>query len=120
MTPGERFAASRTIRRNQRRLRAWSRHAPSNYLHKWFLVDAELARRGGRFLQAERSYEEAIRLASQHGVLPDEALANELAGEFELQRGRTISGRAHLAEAHKAYVHRGSRCLFGVARAAPS
>ena len=120
MTLGERFAASRTIWRNQRRLRAWARHAPSNYLHKWFLVDAELARRDGRFLRAERSYEEAIRLSSQHGVLPDEALANELAGEFELERGRTISGHAHLVEARKAYLHWGSEaCVEWLERRHP-
>ena len=46
MAGGARLAAMRTIRRNQRRLRTWSRHAPENYLHKWVLVNAELARLG--------------------------------------------------------------------------
>ena len=98
----------RTIRRNQRRMRAWSRHAPENYLHKWTLVAAELARVSGRELDAERAYQQAILLASRHGALPDEPLAHELAGEFELARGRVTSGRAHLAEARDAYRQWGS------------
>jgi predicted ATPase/class 3 adenylate cyclase/GAF domain-containing protein len=108
MAAGARLGAMRTIRRNQRRLRTWSRHAPENYLHKWTLVNAELARLGGRELQAERGYQEAIELSSRHGALPDEALAHELAGEFELARGRATSGRAHLVEARDAYRHWGA------------
>jgi predicted ATPase/class 3 adenylate cyclase len=108
MAVGARLAAMRTIRRNQRRLRTWSRHAPENYLHKWVLVNAELARLRGHELEAERAYQEAIQLASRHGALPDEALAHELAGEFELARGRATSGRAHLFEARDAYSHWGS------------
>ena len=103
-----RLAAMRTIRRNQRRLRIWSRSAPENYLHKWVLVQAELARLRGRELEAERGYEEAIGLASRHGVLPDEALGHELAAEFELARGRVTSGRAHLVEARELYRHWGA------------
>jgi predicted ATPase/class 3 adenylate cyclase/tRNA A-37 threonylcarbamoyl transferase component Bud32 len=103
-----RLAAMRTIRRNQRLLHAWSRHAPENYLHKWALVNAELARLRGRELKAERAYQEAIELASRHGALPDEALAHELTAEFELARGRTTSGRAHLFEARDVYRHWGA------------
>ena len=108
MTASARLAAMRTIRRNQRRLRTWSRFAPENYLHKWTLVNADLARVSGRELQAERGYQDAIELASRHGVLADEALAHELAGEFELARGRDTSGRAHLVEARDAYRHWGA------------
>ena len=103
-----RLAAMQTIRRNQRRLRIWSRQAPENYLHKWVLVNAELARVAGRELEAQRGYVKAIGLASRHGVLPDEGLANELAAEFELARGRVTSGRTHLAEARELYRHWGS------------
>ncbi len=108
MASGARQAALRKVRRNQRSLRDWSRHAPENYLHKRVLVDAELARLDGRIMDAERAYQEAILLASRHGVLPDEALAHELAGEFELARDRPTAGRAHLVEAREAYRHWGS------------
>jgi predicted ATPase/class 3 adenylate cyclase/GAF domain-containing protein len=108
MSIGAGRAAMRTIRRNQRHLRSWSRNAPENYLHKWVLVNAELARLGGRELEAERAYQESIELASRHGALPDEALAHELAGEFELARGRVTAGLAHLTEARDAYRHWGS------------
>jgi hypothetical protein len=102
-TASARWRALRTVRRNQGRLRTWSRHAPDNYRHKRLLVEAELARLRGRVVQAEQAYEQAIALAGRHGALPDEALANELAGEFELTRGRTTAGRTYLAEARDAY-----------------
>jgi len=108
MNAAERRAALRTIRRNQRRLRTWSRHAPHNYLHKHRLLEAERARLNGRVLDAEQAYDEAIRLANRHGVLPDAALAHELAGEFELARGRPTAGRAHLHEARQGYRHWGA------------
>src|SRR5260370_11759945 len=63
MAGGTRLAAMRTIRRNQRRLRTWSRHAPENYLHKWVLVNAELARLRGREFEPDRAYQAAIHLA---------------------------------------------------------
>ncbi len=126
-TAGARRAALRIVRRNRRRLRAWSRHAPENYLHKQILVEAELARLNGRVVQAEQSYQRAITLAGRHGALSDEALAHELAGEFELARGRPTAGRAHLAEARDAYRQWGAWAwvehleqrhadLFGAAR----
>ncbi len=126
-TAAARRAALRIVRRNRRRLRAWSRHAPDNYLHKQILVEAELARLNGRVVQAEQSYQRAIALAGRHGALPDEALAHELAGEFELARGRPTAGRAHLAEARDAYRQWGAWAwvehleqrhadLFGAAR----
>jgi predicted ATPase/class 3 adenylate cyclase len=102
-TASARWRALRTVRRNQGRLRTWSRHAPDNYRHKWLLVEAELARLRGSVMQAEQAYEQAIALAGRYGALPDEALANELAGEFELARGRATAGRAYLAEARDAY-----------------
>lgn len=126
-TAAARRAARRTVRRNQRRLRAWSHHAPENYRHKRLLVEAELARSRGRVQQAENAYHQAIALAGLNGALPDEALAHELAGEFELTRGRPTAGRAHLAEARDAYRQWGAWAwvehleqrhagLFGAAR----
>lgn len=99
----ERRRAMRTIRHNQRRLRKWSEHAPENYLHKFTLVEATLSRLRGRLIEAERQYEEAIRLARRYGALPDEALTHELAGEFQLERGQETAGRARLNEAHRIY-----------------
>lgn len=123
----ERRAALRTIRRNRRRLRTWSRHAPQSYLHKQRLLEAGIARLDGRVLEAEEAYADAIRLANRHGMVADEALAHELAGEFELARGRTTPGRAHLHEARQGYRHWGAMAwvaqleqrhagIFGAAR----
>ena len=130
MSRRERWRALRKIRHNQRRLRTWSRHAPENYLHKFVLVDAALARLRGRPMQADRGYEEAIQLAHRHGALHDEALAHELAGEFQLARGHETAGRAHLTEARQFYrrwgalawvdhIERRHPAIFGESRFVP-
>ena len=108
MSRPERRRALRRVRANQRRMRRWSRCASENYRHKWLLVNAELERLRGRALAAERGYEEAIGLAHRHGALHDEAMAHELAGEFQLARGYETSGRAHLLEAQRAYERWGA------------
>jgi class 3 adenylate cyclase len=103
MSRRQRWQAIGRVRRNQRRLKRWSRHAPENYLHKFTLVDAALARLRGRHVEAAQGYEQAIQLARKHGAMQDEAMAHELAGEFQLSRGQETAGRAHLMEARSIY-----------------
>jgi class 3 adenylate cyclase len=103
MTPWQRQKAMWRIKINRRSLKSWSRHAPENYLHKLALVDAEIARIRGKVLQAEQAYEDAIHLAHEHGALHDEALAYELAGEFQLSLGHEVSARAYLQGARNVY-----------------
>lgn len=91
--PNEDLAPARAA---LRRLRAWARHAPQNYAHRAALVAAELARIGGDHLTAGESYERAIALAGEHGLVHEEALACERAAGFYRDRGR----QTRLAEAH--------------------
>ena len=51
------------------------------------MVDAELARLEGRELEAERSYEQAIRAARASGFINNEALTCEMAARFYANRG---------------------------------
>ena len=107
-TASARWRALRTVRRNQGRLRTWSRHAPDNYRHKWLLVEAELARLRGSVMQAEQAYEQAIALAGRYGALPDEALAN--------RAGRRIRAGARPRHRRPRLPRRGTRCLPAVGR----
>src|SRR5262249_19738359 len=68
------------------------------------LVGAEIARLEGRELDAERLYERAIRSAHEQEFIHHEALANELAGRFALQRGLETAGAAHLRHARACYA----------------
>jgi predicted ATPase/signal transduction histidine kinase len=98
----------RKIRRNQKRLKYWSRFAPANFLHKWHLVEAELARYGGRTLAAVKAYEHAVKCAAESGFLGEEALALELAGQFHLEQGHETVAGSFLRKAHHCYQRWGA------------
>jgi hypothetical protein len=66
------------------------------FRHKYALVSAEIARLNGRELDAMRQYEDAIRLAREHGFLQDEALAYELATRFCAATSFETTGEAFL------------------------
>jgi predicted ATPase/signal transduction histidine kinase len=95
----ERKALLTTVEQHARDLKKWASHAPMNYANKWWLVEAERLRVLGRHDRAAECYSQAIKLAKQHEFLHEEALANELAGRFFLQRGDTTVARAFIIEA---------------------
>ncbi|MBD1810024.1 AAA family ATPase [Microcoleus sp. FACHB-SPT15] len=88
---------------NQEKIQKWADHAPMNYLHKFYLVEAEKARVLGQVLEAEDFYERAISGASDNGYLQEEALAYELAAKFHLFRDREKFAQTYMKEAHYCY-----------------
>jgi predicted ATPase/class 3 adenylate cyclase/tRNA A-37 threonylcarbamoyl transferase component Bud32 len=93
---------------NQKKLKKWANHAPMNYWHKFYLVEAESARVFGKNQAAMEYYDQAIALASEHEYLNDEALANELAGQFYMTQGQEHFAYHYLHEAHYAYSQWGA------------
>ncbi len=91
------------IRKSQKKMRHWANYAPENFLQKWHLVNAELARQTGRVLDANRSYEQAIHWARAYDFLSDEALAKELAGAHYLAQGCESIAEVYLREAQRHY-----------------
>jgi predicted ATPase/signal transduction histidine kinase len=87
----------------QKKLKLWSRHAPMNCRHKWQLVEAERYRVLGRNDRAVACYEQAARGARNNGFLSDEALANELAGNFYLALDKEPAARLYIDEARFRY-----------------
>jgi len=69
------------------KLRAWASHCPANFDNRYLLVAAELARIGGRDMEAMRAYDAALASARSAGFVHHEALAAELAAGFYRQRG---------------------------------
>jgi PAS domain S-box-containing protein len=93
---------------NQEKLKSWAQHAPMNYQHKYYLVEAELARVSGHPLEAREYYDQAILLARTYNYLNEEALANELAAQFYLARGHSHVAHHYLADAYSAYMRWGA------------
>jgi len=96
------------LKRHLAKLEHWAGHCPANFRSRHALVAAELARIEGRALQAMDLYEEAIRSARTSGFVHIEALANELAGRFHLERGFETVARAYLRDARSCYLRWGA------------
>ena len=97
------------VEENQQKMKYWAFHGPMNYQHKYNLVEAEKARVLGQSFSAMEYYDLAIDGAKENGYVQDEALANELAGEFYLALGRNKVARTYLIDAYYAYIRWGAK-----------
>jgi len=93
---------------NQEKMQFWASYAPGNFQHKYDLVEAEKARFLGQKEKAIDLYEQAITEARLLGYIQEEALANELAGEFHLAEKRENLGRFYITEAYYGYIRWGA------------
>ncbi|AFZ17589.1 PAS domain S-box [Allocoleopsis franciscana PCC 7113] len=104
----EKVAWLNCVNTNQEKMQKWAEHAPMNYLHKFYLVEAEKARVLGQFLEAEEFYERAIAGAAENEYIQEEALAYELAAKHYLARGREKIAQTYMKEAHYCYSRWGA------------
>ena len=79
-----------------------------NYLHKYYLVEAEKQRVLAQYLQAIDNYEQAIKLAKINDYPNDLALARELTAKFYLTWGKKDIARLYLTEAYYSYARWGA------------
>ncbi|HEY9667057.1 MAG TPA: AAA family ATPase [Coleofasciculaceae cyanobacterium] len=100
----DRSESLRQVELNQTQMQQWVSHAPSNFQHKYELVEAEKARVLGQEWQAAEFYEQAIKHAGDNGYIQEEALACELAAEFYLARGMDRIAQTYMKEAHYGYT----------------
>ncbi|WP_414569890.1 AAA family ATPase [Nostoc sp. CCY 9925] len=96
------------VAENQAKMQNWAHHAPMNYLHKWYLVEAERHRVLGEVVEAMDAYDRAIALARENQYLQEEALANELAAKFYLANNRITIAKAYFQEARYGYLRWGA------------
>ena len=94
---------------NQLMMQHWSDHAPMNYLHKFYLVEAEKYRVLGENAEAIEYYDRAIASAQENGYLNDQALAYELAAKFYQEWGKNKIARVYLADAYYSYLRWGAK-----------
>ncbi len=102
-------ALLKRINKNQRFLKKQAEHAPMNYLHKWYLVEAELLKVKGQDQVAREHYEKAIDLARDYEYLNEEALACELAGKFYRMCSKRFLAETYLQQAAQAYQRWGAK-----------
>jgi predicted ATPase/signal transduction histidine kinase len=107
-SPEQRDLHRRALGEHCERIALWTENCPENFANRKALISAEIARLDGRDLDAEHLYEDAVRLAREHGFLQNQAFACELAGEFHAARGLTTSADAYLRLARDCYERWGA------------
>ena len=84
-------------------LKTWAEFGPVNFLHKYYLLQAEHFRVTDDDTAAAIFYEKAIETAYENQYINEAALANELAGKFYIQRDQSRSASFFLSEASHCY-----------------
>lgn len=97
------------IHHNQQQLKLYTDNCTSNYLHKYLLIQAELAALDDQPLEAMDLFEAAIETAGESHVLHIEALANERYARFWVSQSRTQIAAIYIKRAHYLYFHWGNR-----------
>lgn len=92
------------LKTNQQKMKIWADNCPENFLHKYLLVEAEIARISGKEIEVIWDlYDRAISSAHEHGYIQNEALGNELAAKFWLSKGKEEIARLYMKKAHYGY-----------------
>ncbi|HEY9596825.1 MAG TPA: ATP-binding protein, partial [Cyanophyceae cyanobacterium] len=94
---------------NQEKLKLWAHHAPMNYEHKFYLVEAERYRILESYIEAIDCYDKAIKGAKENDYIQEEALAYELAAQFYLSWGKELIAQTYLTNAYYAYARWGAK-----------
>ena len=87
------------VKANQRKMKKWAKHSPMNFLHKFYLVEAEINRVSNNQLAAIDYYELAIQFAKQYEFTQEVALTNELAGKFFRSLNKNNIAKSYLNSA---------------------
>ncbi|MBC1220130.1 AAA family ATPase, partial [Nostoc sp. UCD120] len=104
----ERPAILEKVQANQQKMELWATHAPTNHLHRFYLVEAERCRILGQKLEAMDYYENSIAKSQENGFLQEEALAYELAGKFYQSLGKELIHQTYITKAYYAYIRWGA------------
>ncbi|MEH1854344.1 MAG: AAA family ATPase [Nostoc sp.] len=97
------------VNANQEKIKNWANYAPMNFLHKYYLVEAEYYCLLGQKAEAIDFYDRSISLAKENEYIQEEALGNELAAKFYLEWGKEKVAKAYMQEAYYCYARWGAK-----------
>ena len=99
----------RRIKKNQKKLKQGVDNNPCNFIHKYLIIEGELARVKGKPDLALEFFEKAAREARRYEYLNLRALAFERAGMACLEANMNTAGGVYLEQARNAYLEWGAR-----------
>jgi predicted ATPase/serine phosphatase RsbU (regulator of sigma subunit) len=91
------------VKSNQKQMKIWAESCSENFLHKYLLVEAEIARIEYKNWKAGKLYDEAIFESRKNEFVQNEALANELAAKFWIKKKNLRFAQNYLLEAYRCY-----------------
>ncbi|MEH2386789.1 MAG: AAA family ATPase [Nostoc sp.] len=97
------------IREHQQIQKTWANNCPENFLHRYLLLSAEMAKISDKYMDAIELYDRAIAKAKENEYLNEEALANELAAKFYLEWGKERIAQEYLINAYYCYTRWGAK-----------
>jgi len=103
LSPQKQKECWRKIEANQRQMKIWADNCEANFLHKYILVAAEMARISDQWQDAIALYDRAIASAKEYEFIQNEALGNELAAKFWLARGKEDFAKLYMRKARQGY-----------------
>ncbi|WP_392532252.1 AAA family ATPase [Nostoc sp. C117] len=92
------------MEQHQKIQKNWANNCSKNFLHRYLLLSAEMARISGKYMNAIELYDRAIAKAKKNEYLNEEALANELAAKFYLEWGKERIAQEYLINAYYCYA----------------
>ena len=99
----EKLRLRRDLSKKLKLMKKWASYCAENFKHKRLLMEAEMARLGGKSSEALRLYGEAEISAREAGFPLNATLSCELAGRFELEQGREDKAAPWLNKARDGY-----------------
>ncbi|MBD2494252.1 AAA family ATPase [Nostoc sp. FACHB-280] len=107
-TPEEKQSYWHIILQHQQLIKTWANNCPENFLHKYHLLAAEIARLSGNISEAIDLYDRAIAGAIENEYLQEAALSNELAAKFYLDWGKEKIASVYMQAAYYYYASWGA------------
>lgn len=91
----------KSVKYIRKKMQKWAKDAPSNYLHKHYILEAVYTWVVTRDkLKTQSFFDQAIKLAKKNKCINDEALANELTCKFYLEQGNSTIAHAYIENAY--------------------
>lgn len=97
-----------SMHKRLKQLKQLAERCPNNYLHKYLLIKAEIARLARKNRQAEELYEQSIEAARKYGLIHDLAMAAECYGKYGLSQGKQQLAKIYMTEAYESYLQWGA------------
>ncbi len=82
-----------------KKFKLWAKHSPENHLRRKLTLEAEFNLKKGNLRESEELYKQAVSFSKSMEYINEQALANELAGEFYLNNNGETIARAFFEEA---------------------